>query len=637
MEEGSLVQEALHTIQQSRENGGSLRNRLIVDLFLIQEDLDRIQSFQTLVSLCSSVNDSFAALTQNYPWFSGGDVPLFGVQVTDGVPHLRGSCSYGPSVSDEWAMIGAVMEISRHKLNTVMIKLWDADDGQILLIESAMVLPEWVDEIGPVACEHRCWVVQGKVTLIRPNLANEPLSLKDAIQCIREKKLTQRLSSVQAAVEKRLAPFDFALKNPWKDVSHRTSIVLPRQIAFLLHKFPTLLQCSVASFERFSYSKSSLGKLDFDDLVWTTHRMGRTSFALLRSLQTPEWDSEDHIPDVYKSVEVNRMKRTCQVESTPHLQNALQLGLRITAGLDYILRQPSAEHGTEILAENRILQHWTDLDVACGGDGTWLREAWIAGPNQSPIDLSGFISCPIESVDIQEAFPFPRTHPRKTLKAFVQQNLGKEPTEEPIFIIPGPDEVDDEHWMHLKGDEQELGKFLQPQALDEEPIVPTEEHASNKAEPLDDFLDNFATFVEKESDAKGVVTKESADVNLDEPVTIDPKLFLNLLHKVLSSTPEEISNLTTEDDTEDDSDPYFGSEDYDITEEDEGENEIRAMMDAMDLELRMKSKTNEEETEDIEDQRVAQDAQVLSGLIESLDASEGAAGPVRNILREMSK
>jgi hypothetical protein len=39
----------------------------------------------------------------------------------------------------------------------------------------------------------------------------------------------------------------------------------------------------------------------------------------------------------------------------------------------------------------------------------------------------------------------------------------------------------------------------------------------------------------------------------------------------------------------------------------------------------------------IDDELIAQDEQVLAGLIASLDASEAAPGPVRNVLQEMNK
>ena len=631
MEEGSLVQEALDTIQRSRGNGGCLQNKLVVDLFLINEhNYDRIQFFEALVSLCNSINDMFARMTGAYPWFSGGDGPMFGVHLTDGVAHLRGGCLYGPSIVDEWIMIGAVMEISK-TLENVMIKFWDLDDGQILLIESAMVLPGWVDEIGPVACEHRCWVKNGTVTLLRPNLTHESLTLKSAMRCLEEGSLTQQLPSVQAAVEQRLTTFNFSPTYEWNDAHHRAALVLPREVAILLNKFPRLIHCAVAAFERFGYDGPPLGKLGFEDLVWTTHRIGRTSYALLRSLQTQIWDSDEHIPSVYKSAEVNRMKRTCQVESTPHLRHALQLGLRVTAGLDYILGLPSPKEDTTVSAEKRILHHWTTIDVASGGNGEWLRDAWRAGPNESPVDLSIFISCPIESVDSREEFPFPRTHPGITQKSFVHQQLGKRAHDEFVFTIPNSADVDDELWMHLNGDEQELNGISQPSAFADDLVIDPASGENLRAEPLDDFLNKFETFVDQESDAKGVVNEDSADLDYDEPLSIDPKLFLNLLHTVLTSTPDEIANLTINDDA----DPFFGPEDYDLGGE-EDDHEVSEVMDAMDLELRMNSQSKVDAAEEDEDHRASQDAQVLSGLLQSLEASEGAAGPVRNIIREMA-
>ena len=628
------MQEALDTVSQNRENGGSLQNRLVVDLFLLNDELavDRIRFFKILVSLSNSVNDSFAALVQDYPWFAGGDAPLFGVHVTDGVPHLRGCCLYGPSVMDEWAMIGAVMEMSK-KLDNVIVKFWDADDGQILLIESAIVLPDWVDDIGPVACENRCWVQLGVVTLIRPNMTQGSLLLKDAIKCLRENRLTQTSSTVQAAIEQRLSSFDLGTSNPWKAVGHRTAIVLPRKIAIMLHKLPSLLNCAVASFERFCYSNEPSGTLSFDDLVWTTHRMGRTSFALLRSLQTPAWESDDHIPTCYKSAEVNRMKRTCQMEATPHLRHALQLGLRVTAGLDYVVGKASGDNGeAAISAEERILRHWTAIDVASGGDGTWLQKAWVAGPNESKIDLSGFIACPIEHVDLREKFPFPRTNPCKTLESIILNNLvkAKGPIEEPSYIIPVSADVDEDHWLHIQGNEQALDALLPHKGSDQHPLFDTGECEGDQEKPLDELLDNFTEFVNIESDVQGVATDDSAGFDYDKPVLIDPKLFLNLLHKVLTSTPEEISNLTTKDDA----DPYFGHDDYDMADDDGETNDIIA---SMDLELRIDSRSKAGEGEGIDNERLAQDEQVLAGLIASLDASEAAPGPVRNILQEMTK
>jgi hypothetical protein len=141
------------------------------------------------------------------------------------------------------------------------------------------------------------------------------------------------------------------------------------------------------------------------------------------------------------------------------------LGLRITAGLDYAVGQSGSDGDAAISAEERIMRHWTSVDIASGGDGKWLQEAWVAGPNEAEIDLSSFISCPIEHVDLLEKFPFPRTHPCKTLKSIVHtslvmaKGLSKEP-KEPSFIIPVSADVDDNHWVDIQENEKTLDAFL---------------------------------------------------------------------------------------------------------------------------------------------------------------------------------
>lgn len=56
----------------------------------------------------------------------------------------------------------------------------------------------------------------------------------------------------------------------------------------------------------------------------------------------------------------------------------------------------------------------------------------------------------------------------------------------------------------------------------------------------------------------------------------------------------------------------------------------------MDAELKATAPSRAAETEgDIADESVATDARVLSNLMQSLSASEGAPGPVANIMREM--
>jgi hypothetical protein len=634
MEEGSLIHEALQAVQKSRDSEEScLKNCLVVDAFSLAAH-DSNQALPDLASRCNSLNTSLEENYGSYPWFSGGDGPVFGVHVTQGVPHLRARCWYGPSVADEWAMVGIILLRISKQLHKFAFRLWDDDDGHVLLIESAIVLPRWVDEIGPQACEYRCWVVDGNVTLIPP-LGNAigALSLKDVIKCLRERQGIAISQSVQNTIQKRLESLIADHRQGkesfvWKQVTHRAAVLLPRKVACFFEKFPSLVHCAIALFERYSFLGPPQGKIEFDDLVWTTQTLGRTSYALLRTLTSTHWPLEDCIPSVYKSAEVNRMRRTCLVESTPHLKHALQLGVRITAGLDYALGLASSSKAKDLSAEERILQYWAGIDIACGGDAAWLREAWMAGPNRSTIDLSSLTSCPLAKVDLKETFPLANSQPGKDLKSIIRQNIERISQKEPVFIIPSAAEVDDEEWMYLEGDELDFVKELQTEVDNQ---IGEDEHVAQPGGKtrLDTLLGDFADFVESKSDLRGVDTTGEAK----RPVDIDPKLFLNMLHKVMTSSPEEIANMTVGE-NDDMTDPYFSKADYHLTEEDDEHGGMRELMNAMDLELEEASKREPSETDDLE---VAMQAQVLSGLLESLDASEGASNPVRNILQEMKR
>jgi phosphosulfolactate synthase (CoM biosynthesis protein A) len=115
------------------------------------------------------------------------------------------------------------------------------------------------------------------------------------------------------------------------------------------------------------------------------------------------------------------------------------------------------------------------------------------------------------------------------------------------------------------------------------------------------------------------------------------------LHDVLKSSPEDLArNLNGIAD-----DPFFSEEDYalmdpgiPVDDEDDSESseEMEAMYDAMDAELKATAASRAKEVgaqEEIADENVAVDAHVLSNLMQSLGASEGAPGPVENMLKEM--
>jgi hypothetical protein len=141
MEEGSLLQEAL-------DNENSLENALVVDVYLVDPpsqlkkqrnknatpsaSASSIENLLALAETAVKLNDFLqtpskqSQSTQHkpsqdnnsnnnnnpYPWLQGGDGPVFGVHVTERIPHLRAVCQYGVSVADEWMLIHKMLEFS---------------------------------------------------------------------------------------------------------------------------------------------------------------------------------------------------------------------------------------------------------------------------------------------------------------------------------------------------------------------------------------------------------------------------------------------------------------------------------------------------------------------------------------------
>lgn len=632
-------------MQQAREGGAhdGLQNALWIDAFLIEETTTTTttrRSFQKLARLCQDLNASLQTMIHSYPWHVGGDGPVFGAHVSSGCFHLRATCHYGANVDDEWVAIAGVMALSKQFVELVF-QCWDVDDGHVLLIESALHLPPWVDDISPSECRYRCWVAQGSIILIRPDgRSEEKLTLKSAISRLMSQNGLERPVSVQSAIEKRIRGFQHAIKGcppDWTNQLHRAALVLPRQIANMIRVNPKLVNCAVTVFSDISHSQQPPGKIDFSDLVWTSYPFARTSYAMLRTLVTPEWTTEDFIPVAYKGIETTRMKRACLVESTPHLAHALQLGMRLTAGFDYILAQRESIL-EEVTPQDRIMKHWATMDVACGGNAQWLQQSFLAGPNHAVDDLRPLMACLLHSIDLKDTFPCPLSGPEKQLQTLVKQQLLKSKDDTVIdFSMPSPGDVDDDTWMHFTEADLEREHIARHQdtsfsnstshrntSIDEE----------DQQEVLTNMLDSFQGFVDTKSEVEGISHDkapnhvEPTSQNFqwkDDKIEINPRIFMHLLHKVLISSPEEIRDVINTSRA----DSYFSDDDDDNDEGLEEDEQLLDLMNAMDDEL------HERGHKDNKSSAAEKDVMVLSNLLESLDVSSGGPGPVQNMLKEM--
>jgi len=666
MEEGSLLQEALAAAAAHDDNQQSA---LLVDVYLLLDENTAdhpVDHLLQLAELAVRLNHELQQ-QQAYPWLSGGDGPVFGIHVSSSngnIPHLRAQCRYyGVSVDDEWQLVGWILQQTCHGISTKLaVECWDVDDGQLLLIEAAEHLPAWVDRLGPEQCRHRCWIVEGQVTLIRPvdTQQQEPLSLRDALTALQQQQQEQVVERAPEAVQR-------AIRNRVDRVERRrhcAAVALPRAVAHLFQQRPDLVatacrlfveQTAIGGKKQSTVSASSTDQDDDDylagacqDWVWTTLPFGRTAYAMLRTVTAaPDWKTEDAVPAPLNAMlEVKQLRRVCAVEATPHLRHGLQLGVRLVAGLQHGLEQqqtaatktnPFPESNNGSLQERRVLCHWSRVaaQVLAGdkqhknSDSDWLARAWQAGPNQAAHNLQHVLQCPVFDPELveQQSSLTPLSHPETTLPVQIRQLL-RRGVEAPDFssVPPRANQVDREDWMWMSGDDDEL--LRRSGGAAETTQQPTINDTTTTA-PLDQMLTDVQSFMAGQSSVEGVATTkhEQPSSSTTDAIAIDPTVFLNILHATLQAPTAQALTERLQPAASDD--PFFSQEDYNLMRADDDDDDesndeqIVELMQAMDEELSRRPDGDNDEVH------------VLSNLLQSLDASAGGPGPIKNMLSEM--
>jgi hypothetical protein len=737
-------------------------------------------------------------------WHYGGDGPVFGitatpVETTFGsrgsttpkrtgrgqnrlIPHLRAICRYGPNIQDEWYAIEllrrltcSMMEENSHdegkektggSSGTLLAGCaWDVEDGQVILIQLADLLPSWVDEAAS-SDRHRyaCWFVDGHLQLLdTPHIdliqamskllrmtsnsstltvSSTHPSLDRAIKFWLElnsagrNEATLSLSSVEQQVE------EGATKQPQRHKSRnqRTPMVLPRAVALFLQDRPELLHtaiqayCEVATTTSDASFLSQISDLrEFDDWVWTNQTVSRTNYAMLRtvisiphqpslpaSVGNDDSKSNNQIswmtaPDgIPSSINVQVRKkyiRQCRMDTTPHLRNAASFGVRVVVGLQYLAtknKQPSQPSLLEaipspgpllLMSSNRPLKSleqrvlfWTNIEkqyhhssIASSSSNGAIMDSFAAGPNQSSIDLTYILKCPVYPEESQNWITL-LSNPQTSLSDQVRYGLEKQrsnvDTDNSIekdgeaFWMPQPDQVDDDSWMDLLMDPKS-SSGNRPGVVD-------------SIHDVDRLLERFQNFVMKDSSGIDGVegthsnphtsssTNAAGSLKTELSLEIRPRVFLNILHTVYKGEKLIFPKVkgTRSSAANDERDNFFYDEDYDLMEpcDDDGDDDdddddddvgvggrrsanikkdgdlfnMRDIMAAMDSELNSRTESrkldsnldnDDYENDADETDRLnignSEDVHVLSNLLQSLEVSGGQSGPVLNMLKEM--
>ncbi|KAL9185972.1 hypothetical protein ACHAXT_005210 [Thalassiosira profunda] len=347
----------------------------------------------------------------------------------------------------------------------------------------------------------------------------------------------------------------------------------------------------------------------------------------------------------------------------------------------------------------------------------WIEEVWQAGPSENTgFDkslvqaLESMSKCRVHDPELSKPLsmePCPVTRPGMSLREIAKSGMKRalkwqqKEYDDDFFPLPKSWEVDDDGWMNVdsleeleeemrnlssrKASESENRKprrttrrsrrkaaaHTTSEANEEKPSEPREEKPPD-AQSLDKMIGGLKSFVEGEGELEGAVTKNDLDVGklaktkvdpeslMSQPVNINPRRFLNVLHSMLKNEQTPTSCGPSND--EDDLSKFFFHEDVDCISDDSesdgsgdeqlmdeqlmpGEDpfSLQNIMEAMDDELRTDAAPHSSikgmsvASEEHAGERGADgsDLAMLSNLLKSIDAQGGGSGPATTILSEM--
>lgn len=285
----------------------------------------------------------------------------FDLRVSDGV--ICGSTAFGDNMCDEWFIVFLLVELSRN-FPQVVIEVRD-NDGEMLLVEAAMALPEWVD---PETSQHRVFLFRGEIQLLGvPEEGQEELPFAPAFVETREKGvslvrkfgpsgLTRASDQVQACLAARIGemPQRALIEN-----FHWCRLRMPLELARLLQGRPRAIARGV---EAFYYREveddgklRTLNRFDTRVQVVVRVRFSRYLFAQLLQQTFPIPSSRFSLPPENDS-----------------LRKAAELGMKLTCGFELLWnREADREEMQQWLQETQSVQV-SDSGSLADSDESWM-------------------------------------------------------------------------------------------------------------------------------------------------------------------------------------------------------------------------------------------------------------------------
>ncbi|KAI8979008.1 SGT1 protein-domain-containing protein [Pilobolus umbonatus] len=552
-------------------------------------------------------------------------------------PFLFGASRFGDCINDEWFIV-YILSLISNTLPDAVISLYD-NDGDILLIESALNLPDWLD---PSNSQNRVYLYQGQVHIIP--LPSSPadilripstgtLNRKNAIDIIRDStKTTVASASIQQSILDRIQEYPVAAKHE----IHHTTCLLPNKAAYVLLSEPQLITLAVEAF--YLRDPISLKACASMSTFHPGDGMSETVISFTRTTYAQTVNQQFYAPKPFRLPSVSQRRKYKHAE----------LGMKVACGLEMLYFNSNHAHSVDGFhyEKDKKYQDYIKYLKKIGyfkseREGSAQYKYLMKQAEQQYMEYrksdqitKKSISLDDLDADDEELFiggeVFRETG--KGVRQLIDDLLAEYSEDRLKALLQSVNPVEDkEDWMHV--DPRQLEELLMKR--------------------MGHFKDNVMSDLERELD----LDKENKmDVNIENMVS-QLENFVENRQSGIDGVEFPNTRMDSEDSGEDDSE---GDDDdkkieFDIdkflnilkgtsVDDTDDEDDMEAMMHEMDEEINTHDKlsksfvkvnenTNEDSYED-EDAPVDIQLNLVKNVLESFKGQQGLPGPAGNLLNQ---
>ena len=565
--------------------------------------------------------------------------------------HLHGLVKIGDNIEDEWFIISLLFKLTEIKLDLV-IRVVD-QDGEVLLIETADLLPMWAQD--PEATDCRVYIYRNQMHLIP--VAQNPAQLtplpagtprwEDAVETVRNySHVTRMPPKIQSAIRRRMKSYP----DDWSDQKQFCHVTIPLKVKRLLPMLPKyIVSAAIRSFYirdmvdvRNCRTMKNFSPREGGPHVKVGLTLSKCLYAMLVKQQfKPDKKAGWTMP-------------SCPPQGSADYK-ASDLGMKLTCGLEILASQSkistaSVSHG-HFAHANFDESSYKKFESALCSSGYFKGEmegskTWRMLSNQAREYFATTFSLP-ETNSTKTNSEIPSSDQLQR----VINRLGNE------FFCDYPEQnsvhLNDEKYLRQPDDDSWLD--LAPGSFDE--MLRNHFKVDGGAENCttrksDDAIPSeLKTFLQSMSEYDGVEIptkhgeehKRETREHGDGDMNFNCDDFQKAVAKILGMNKGEAGygKSLYRDISADDNDDVKDIEDYEI--KDEFENtlmpEVKSYYDQMKAEL-LETKVMSNEDDNVEslediDKPINLDAKVLKNILESYNSQNGSTGPVTTLLNPL--